>query len=234
MNENISSEKNNEEVEIDLSQFFILLKKHTRLLIISTFLCATIALLVTIFFIDKKYASEESIYLTPKVTDQGTVDASSVNSNSVLVNNYVAMLKGENVLSKVAEELNLPSVAEVKAALTVTNESNTQIINVVAKTDDPTKSKQIAETTVNIFFTEMKEKLDIKNLTIIDAAKVNTTPVSPSKKVNVLIGAFAGLALSGGFVFLKFIFDKRLKNRTEAESFLGLPVLVEVPYYEEG
>ncbi|MGX8833540.1 YveK family protein [Amedibacillus sp. YH-ame6] len=233
MNENINTERKSDEIEIDLSQFFLLLKKHVTLIVISTTICAAISLLITVFFIEKKYASTETIYLTPKVTEQGTVDASSVNSNTILVNNYVLMIKGENVLSKVAEKLDLPSVDEVKAAVSVSNEPDTQIINVIAKTDDPTKSKQIAETTVDIFFTEMKDKLNIENLTIIDSAKINTTAVSPSKKVNLLFGAFIGIALSCGYVFLKFILDKRLKNSFEAESFLGIPVLVEIPYYRE-
>lgn len=233
MNENLINEKNNDEVEIDLTRLFLLLKKNIRLILLSTVLCAVVALIITMFFIDKKYASQERIYLTPKITDTGTVDNGSLNSNKILVNNYVSMLKGENILSKVAEELDLASVDEVKAALSVTNETDTQIISVVATTDDPTKSKKIAETTVDIFFNEMKDKMEIKNLTIIDSPKINNVPVSPSKKKNLILGALAGMMLSSGYIFLKFMLDKRLRNRSEAESFLGLPVLAEVPYFEE-
>ena len=232
MNENINNETRNDEVEIDLTQFFLLIKKHLRLIIISTILCAVIAALITMFLIDKKYASEETIYLTPKVTDQGTVDASSVNSNNALVNSYMMMLRGENVLSKVADKLNLPNVMAVKNAITVTNEKDTQIIKVVATTDNAKKSQQIVETTVNIFFTEMKDKLDIKNLTIIDSAKVNNVAVSPSIKKNILLGALAGMFVTVGIIFIRFIFDKRLRNRAEAESFLDIPVLAEIPFFE--
>lgn len=233
MNEHINNEQKNEELELDLSQLFLLMKKNIRLIIISVLLCITASLIMTIFFIDKKYASEERIYLTPKVTESGYVDNATVSSNNLLVNNYVSMLKGENILSMVAEELGIANVEEVKKALSISNQSNTQIISVVAKTDDPTKSKKIAETTVNIFFSEMKDKLDIKNLTIIDSPKISNTPVSPNKKLNAILGALAGGLLSCGYIFLKFLLDKRLKNRSEAEAFLGLPVLAEIPWFEE-
>ncbi|MEG2544713.1 MAG: Wzz/FepE/Etk N-terminal domain-containing protein [Longicatena sp.] len=232
MNEN--KNESNEEVEIDLSQLFKLLKKNLRFIILTMIIGVGIALSVTIFFIDKKYTSETKIYLTPKVSEQGIVDNTTVNSNNLLVNNYVSMLKGENILSKVADKLNLASANEVKGSLSVANEKDTQIISVVAKTDDPIKSKQIAETTVDIFFTEMKDKLDIRNMTIIDFPKINNAPVSPSKKKNALIGAFGGAAIACGYIFLKFILDKHLRNRNEVENFLDIPVLAEIPFYEEG
>lgn len=222
----------NDEVEIDLGQLWKLVKKNIRLIILSALVLAIAVLLFTMFFIEKKYSSETRIYLTPKVTEQGFVDNATVTTNNVLVNNYVSILKGENILSKVAEELGLPSVGEVKKGLSVTNESNTQIISVVSTTDDATKSKQIAETTAKIFFSEMKESLNITSMTILDEAKVNNGPVSPSLKKNALLGGIAGAALACGWVFLKFLLDKRLRNRNEAENFLGLPVLAEIPFYE--
>ena len=79
----------------------------------------------------------------------------------------------------------------------------------------------------------MKEKLDIKNMTISDQPKINEVPVSPNKKVNTLIGGVAGLLLSCGYVFLQYLFDKRLKNKADAESFLGVPVLGEIPWFED-
>lgn len=232
MKEHVVEEKNIEE-EIDLSRLFTYLKKHIRLIIVTTIIGITLSLLVTIFFIDKKYASEARIYLTPKVSEQGVIDNATVNSNNLLVNNYVSLITGENILTKVAEKLNISSVEMIKGSLFVSNESNTQIISVKATTKNPTLSKKIAETTVNVFFTEMKDNLNIQNMTISDAPKINNTPVSPSKTKNGMIGAVAGIVLSCGYVFLKFILDKRLRNRNEAENFLNIPVLVEVPYFDE-
>ena len=225
--------KTNDELEIDISALIKLLKKNIKMIVICTVLGALIAFLVTHFFMTKKYASTATIYLKPNVTDQGIVDSTALNSNSKMVNNYISLMQGETILSKVAEEVNIEDVEEVKKSLSVTNETETEIINVKATTDDPKKSQAIVSKTVNIFFKEMQEKLDIKNMTISDQPKVNDIPVSPSKKLNTAIGAVAGLLLSCGYVFLQYLFDKRLKNKAEAESFLGVPVLGEIPWFED-
>ncbi|MEG0699167.1 MAG: Wzz/FepE/Etk N-terminal domain-containing protein [Erysipelotrichaceae bacterium] len=233
MIENLKTMNNEEENELDLSQLYKIFKKNIRLIVITAIIGAIISIVITVFFIDKKYASETRIYLTPKVSDQGIVDNTTISSNNLLVNSYVSIMQGKNILTKVADDLNLSSVAEVSNSLTVTNEKDTQIISVVAKTDNPTKSKQIAETTVEIFFTEMKDKLQISNMTIVDAAELNAIEVSPSKKKNLLVGTVAGGFLAASYVVIKFLLDKRLRNRSEVENFLEIPVLVEVPFFDK-
>ncbi|MEG0314604.1 MAG: Wzz/FepE/Etk N-terminal domain-containing protein [Erysipelotrichaceae bacterium] len=233
MIENLKTMNNEEENELDLSQLYKIFKKNIRLIVITAIIGAIISVVITVFFIEKKYASETRIYLTPKVSDQGIVDNTTISSNNLLVNSYVSIMQGKNILTKVADDLNLSSVAEVSNSLTVTNEKDTQIISVVAKTDNPTKSKQIAETTVEIFFTEMKDKLQISNMTIVDAAELNAIEVSPSKKKNLLVGTVAGGFLAASYVVIKFLLDKRLRNRSEVENFLEIPVLVEVPFFDK-
>lgn len=234
MDRNINIESSREdELEIDLGQLWKLMKKNIRLIIIVSVLLGIAASLYTMFFINKTYMSTTRIYLTPKVTDQGYVDNGTVNSNNIMINNYVSMLKGKTILTKVADELGLVSVGEVAGGLSVSNDPDTQIINVTVTTNDPIKSKQIADTTVKIFFREMKENLNITKMTVLDEAQINNMPVSPNIKKNIGIGILAGLILSCGYVFLKYLLDKRLRNRNEAESYLGLPVLAEIPYYEE-
>ena len=223
----------NDEIEIDISELIKLLKKNMKLIVISMVLCAVAAFLITNFFMTKKYASSATIYLKPNVSEQGIIDSTALNSNSKMVNNYISLIQGESILSQVAKQLDIKDVEEIKNSLSVSNLTDTEIIVVESKTDDPVKSQAIVKSTVTIFFKEMKEKLDIKNMTISDQPQINETPVSPSKKMNTLIGAIAGLILSGGYVFLQYLFDKRLKNKADAENFLGVPVLGEIPWFEE-
>lgn len=229
MNEN----NMNDEIEIDLKAIFKLLRKNIKMIILTTILCAIIAFLITNFFITPKYASIARIYLKPNVTEQGIVDSTALNSNSKMVNNYVSLMQGETILSKVASNLNIVNVDEIKKSLTVSNESNTEIITVKVISDDAVKSQAIAKETVEVFFQEMQDKLDIKNMTISDEPKISEAPVSPNKIVNTLIGTLLGIFGSCGYVFLQYIFDKRLKNKAEAESFLGFPVLGEIPWFED-
>lgn len=232
MKENFIKETNDDTIEIDLSQLFHQIKKNIRLIVISMLLVAVIAFVFTTFFIDKKYASQARIYITPKVTEEGTVDYSSLTSGNLMVNNYMSILKGENLLRSVAESIGT-DFSIVNSSLSVSNDANTQIITIRSTTEDPELSKAIVDQTVSSFQSDMQELLNIQNLVVIDSAKVNHSPVSPNVKMNTLIGALIGVMLSGGYVFIKFILDKRLRNKKEAEEYLGIPVLAEIPWYED-
>ena len=234
MEENLRMRKRDDEVEIDLLQLFKVLKKSWKLILLSTLSVMILASIYTYFFIPKKYASESTIFLTPKVNESGYVEQSSINSNSSLINTYISIIKGDSTLSGVAEAVgNGLTVSNIKSTLSVTNDANTQIIRIKSTTTDPQLSKDIVETIVSQFSEEMLQRLNVQNISVIDYAKINENPVSPSKVKNAVMGAAIGCMLSCGYVFLTFIFDKRLHNKNEAESYLGIPVLAEIPWYEE-
>lgn len=135
MNEN--REINNDELEIDLGELFKVLKKNILLVLVISVLCAAIGLVSSMFLINKKYSSEATIYITPKVTEQGTIDYNSIQTNSRMVNNYMEILKGETILAKVADQVGMESYEEVLNTLTVSNPENTELISVSSETTDP-------------------------------------------------------------------------------------------------
>ena len=176
-----------------------------------------------------RYSSEATIYITPKVTEQGTIDYNSIQTNSRMVNNYMEILKGETILAKVADQVGMEDYEEVLDTLTISNPENTELISVSSETTDPELSQQIVSLIISTFTEDMMDILNLNNVTIINDAKVNEEPVSPSKSRFTILGFGAGLVLSCGYVFITFLFDKRLRTREEAENFLGVPVLATVP-----
>ena len=227
MNEN--REMNNDELEIDLGELFKALKKNILLIVVISILCAVVGFVSSMFLINKKYSSEATIYITPKVTDQGTIDYNSIQTNSRMVNNYMEILKGETILAKVADQAGMESYSEVLDTLTISNPENTELISVSAETTDPELSQQIVSLVISTFTEDMMDILNLNNVTIINDAKVNEDPVSPSVPKYTILGLAVGLVISCGYVFITFLFDKRLRTREEAENFLGVPVLAIVP-----
>lgn len=227
MNEN--REMNNDELEIDLGELFKALKKNILLIVVISVLCALVGFVSSMFLINKKYSSEATIYITPKVTEQGIIDYNSIQTNSRMVNNYMEILKGETILAKVADQVGLDSYTEVLSTLTVTNPEDTELISVSSETTDPELSQQIVSLVISTFTEDMMDILNLNNVTIINDAKVNENPVSPSVPKYTVLGLAAGLVISCGYVFIAFLFDKRLRTREEAENFLGVPVLATVP-----
>lgn len=226
MNEN---QMTNDEVEINLGELFKVLKKNILMIIVISLLCAAVGLVSSMFLISKKYSSEATIYITPKVTEQGTIDYNSIQTNSRMVNNYMEILKGETILAKVADQVGMESYEDVLDTLTISNPENTELISVSSETTDPGLSQQIVSLVISTFTEDMMDILNLNNVTIINDAKVNENPVSPSVPRYTILGFAVGLVISCGYVFITFLFDKRLRTREEAENFLGVPVLATVP-----
>lgn len=226
MNEN---QMTNDEVEINLGELFKVLKKNILMIIVISLLCAAVGLVSSMFLISKKYSSEATIYITPKVTEQGTIDYNSIQTNSRMVNNYMEILKGETILAKVADQVGMESYEDVLDTLTISNPENTELISVSSETTDPELSQQIVSLVISTFTEDMMDILNLNNVTIINDAKVNENPVSPSVPRYTILGLAVGLVISCGYVFITFLFDKRLRTREEAENFLGVPVLATVP-----
>ena len=221
----------NDEVEIDLSQLLKLLKKNIRLIIILALVGIIIAASATTFLISKKYQSQGSVLLKADVVN-GSLDSTQVNTNKMMVNNYVKLLQGNNIQDQVAKNLNITS-AEVRSSLSITNTTDTQIIEISSTTVDPGLSKRIVDETISVFTTLIQEKLDVTNVTIVDQPEVNPNPVSPSMVKNVIIGAVAGIVISLGYLLLTYLLYTKIKNGEQAEQYLGVPLLGIVPFFEE-
>lgn len=227
----MKEEKIIEEDVIDLKELFQQIMKHIKMIILVTLIGALLVGVYTVFMVDKKYASTTRIYSKPEVTE-GTFNQSEISANNMMVNNYIEMIKGNNIQSMIADELGVDK-KEVSGALSVTNSSDTQIISITATTTDPELSKELAEKTVEVFRKEVKDNLNVTNIIIVDAAELNESPVSPSLTKNIAIGAMLGLVISLGYVFLRFMLDTRIHNKEEAEKYLGIPMLGSVPYLED-
>lgn len=225
----------NEEIEIDLSRFFTEIRKKIKFIILLAIIGALIAFFYTIFFVDNKYASSSDIYLKTNTTDTGTLDYNALNANSKMINNYMAIIKGDSVLDEVTKELKLENKGSdfVKSVISVSNETNTEIIKITAITENPNLSRDIVAETVTQFITYVKDKIDVKNIMVLNQAKVNETPISPNITKNIGLGVLLGIMISVGIVTLRFILDKRLHTKDDVEAYLEIPVLAEIPYYED-
>lgn len=72
-------------------------------------------------------------------------------------------------------------------------------------------------------------ELRTSSIRIIDPAEIPRTPASPNKRMDVLRGLGAGLALALAVAFLFEYLDDRIRRPDEIKQHLGLPVLGIVP-----
>ena len=161
------------------------------------------------------------------------MDYTSQNSNEKLVNNVMALLVQDNILSEVAKQTGMESVEDLRNQIKVSNDTNTTLVKVEATTLDPKLSKNIVNSTVNVFIDTMQENLNLKNIEIVDKAKLSYEPSGPNVKKNILMGAAAGFVMDALIVVLKVLTNTKLKSKEEAEKYLKLPVFCELPVIKD-
>lgn len=221
--------KEEDEMTIDLVELFRNVFKNIKLIIFLIVLFGAVGFGYTKFMIAPTYTASTSIYLTPQVNESGSLDYNSQMSNSKLVSNVVNLLTQNNIMSEVAKNIGLESADQVRNAITVENESNTEVITITVKTTDPKLSKQIANNTVTTFISRMQKNLNVRNIEIVDKAKLSYIPSGPNVGKNAALSAVGGLVLGIVYTVLQMLFDNRLRNKEDAEKYLGYPVFCVIP-----
>lgn len=229
MNTKLEKDDILDEESIDLKELFRSILRHFKLIVILCLLSCCCGFFGTKLLIAPTYTASTSIYLTPQISESGSLDYNSQMANSKLVSNVVELMTQNNIMSEVAKNVGLESAESVKSMVSVSNDSNTEIITVTATTNDPKLSKAIANDTVNTFITRMQKNLNVSNIEVVDKAKLSYIPSGPNVKKNAMISGVVGLFIGVGYAVLKFLLDNRLRTKEEAEKYLGIPVFCEIP-----
>jgi polysaccharide biosynthesis transport protein len=79
--------------------------------------------------------------------------------------------------------------------------------------------------------TAVHSQLTAANMRVIERPEVPRYAASPRKKMNLLIGALAGLGLAIGAAFFRESLDSSVKSSEEAEGLLQLPTLAVIPSF---
>lgn len=203
----------NDEMEIDLIELMKDIIKNIKFIITITLVCGVVVFGVSQFILPKSYTSSIDITIVPAGTSL----------------DYTSYLTGSKVLNKVSNKIDFEMGALVESIEVTRDSNNTYNYNIKATTNDPKLSYRIVKNVVNEFKKLMVSELNLSSVTTMNEPQINTIPVSPNVKKNTLIGTFIGLVISVGIVVLRFLFDKHLRNAEEAEMFLGVDVLAEIP-----
>ena len=124
------------------------------------------------------------------------------------------------------------STDELKKAISVQTQQNSQVFSLQAKTDDPQESAVVANTVANVFKQQIKNIMSINNVTIVSRASSPDSPSFPNKKLFVLAGAVLGLILSFLYILIGDLMDTSVHDDDYLTNELGLTNLGQVNHIE--
>lgn len=213
------------EETIDLNKLFAIIKKNMKYLIILPIVFLVLSMVMTFLFITPKYSSSTQVLVNQKETDSQMM-AQQVQSDLQLVNTYSEIIKSPRILDKVSKNLKGKySSKEIEGMLTVSNQAESQILNIAVENESREAAGKVANEIANVFSKDVSKIMNVDNVSILSKADHNGNKVSPQPLINAVVGVFLGLIIALIIIFLKEILDKRIKTEEDVEELLDLPVL---------
>ncbi|MFQ8893249.1 MAG: YveK family protein [Clostridium sp.] len=223
-----------EEEILKIQDILEILKKRITM-VISIVLMFTIgAIIISFFILEPKYTTSAKLFVGKQDGENSSYQNSDVQMYQNLMKTYAGVLESEDVVAKAIEKGNLPfTPKEVLNALTVTPGTDDQFLSLSIKTKNKEDGVKILEPLIDVFIETTDSYIVNSNVQVLTTPKVPTVPSSPNKKLNILIGFFAGLLVSIGVAVALDYMDNSVKRKEDIEKLLGVSVIGTVPEYTE-
>lgn len=184
-------------------------------------------------FIQKPmYKSSTSIVLISEAKDNSQLTYNDVSVNQNLVSTYSEIVKSKRVLSQVINNLNLNyTYGALSNNIEVSSVTGTQIIKITVTDENSKTAMKVANEIGKVFAKEIPELYNISNVNILDTAEQPSSAYNVNITKQSAISLLAGLVLGLGVVFVMYYFDRSVKNASQIEDKLKLPVLATVREY---
>ena len=219
-----------EENEIDIS-YVLSIIKHWWILIFCFMVLGSGIAVIYNYNTPVKYQSNTTVYIEPQV-NSNEVDYQGILTNQKMVQTYAEIIQSRTVVNKVIKELRLDTNYETfKKNLSVDVNTDTQILKINFKDQDKIKARDIVNSTADTFIAEIKSKLDVNNISVIDRAIIAKNPVEPKVYRNMAIGILGGMIIGLVLAFLIDAMDNKVKTHEDVKKYLNLKTLGVIPNY---
>ncbi|MFB7118333.1 YveK family protein [Bacillus tropicus] len=216
------------EETISLKELFHILKKRLAMILVIAFGAAIVSAIISFFFMTPIYETSTQILVNQKKQEGAAIQFNEVQTNIQLTNTYKVIIKSPVILDQVKEKLHLEeTMQKLNGKIEVANEKDSQVVVVTVQDKNPKVARDIANTTAEVFQSEVAKIMSVDNVTVLSKAEVaeKQAPIKPRPILNVAIAFVVGLMASVALAFLLEYLDNTVKKEEDVENLLGLPVL---------
>lgn len=219
--------------EINLKELFDYVKERILMIIIIVLAVLVVGCVYSVFVKTPMYKSATSIVLVSDDGQAGTqasISQSDVQLNKSLVPTYKEIVTSRKILEKVISNLSIDvSYEQLVKMVTISNNTNTEIIKIEVKNSDKALAADIANEIRIVFGEEIKNIYQVQNVKTVDKATEASKPYNINMAKDFLIYLVIGVVVACGTIFVIYYFDTTIKSADEIEKKLGLPVVGIIP-----
>ena len=222
----------NEEMEIDLLELLMVMKKHLSAILLAGIVGLVIMFAYTSFLVTPLYSASSMMYVMPD--NSNSMNSSTLSDMQVgqqLTSDYSSMIKSRSFMEDVIKKLNLTiDYQQLLGKVEVTNPTSSRILQVTVNDPNPQTAADIANEMASVAESKLKEITGMQAIKIYEEAAVPDRPSSPSLKKNCALGLLAGLVLAMAVVTILYLLDDTIKTEDDIEKSLGMTTLAVLPY----
>lgn len=223
----------NEYQEIDLVELAGHVLRKWWLIVILFVLSSGTAFYVTYAMITPIYSASTMIFIGKESAKIADISLMDLEVGNQLVSDYEQLLKTNLVVEQVIKELSLtatPGIVRGNLAVQIIKDS--RFMRISYQDPDPEMAVQVANKLSDVLKLQAEAIVGVKNVVIVDYAKVPKAPISPNKMKNAAVAGMLGIMVALFVIFVQLMLDNTLKKETDIEKELGLPVLGAIPHFK--
>ena len=179
------------------------------------------------------YSARTTLLLaTQQISSENSGQMSTeVTLNTKLVSTYSELIKSNDVLREVKQNLNIDDISEnaLKKNIKVSSVKDTSIIEITVLNESAAKAADIANEIANVFSDKVKEYYKIDNVHVVDKAEPSNSPSNINHKRDIVIFTLIGVVISVLYVLISNLFDTTISVQDDFEKEYGVTVLAEIP-----
>ncbi|MCM3598323.1 Wzz/FepE/Etk N-terminal domain-containing protein [Metabacillus idriensis] len=209
--------------KMDLKKFIYILKRRFFTIFLTTICLFALSALSTIYIIKPIYETTEYILVGKLKKDDSTY--SSVQDINMLLASSIDIIKSPIVLHSAADELSVKP-EELAEMVTVQNNKDSQIINIVVRDDDSDFSQIVSHTIAKTAVDKMKNSLNVDDIQVLNRSEKDILSKRiGSPELNMAIGFAVGLFIGIGLAMLKEYLANTVSDPNVIEFDMGIQVL---------
>lgn len=206
-----------------------LIKKMWYLLIICPVVVGAAATAFSWFALEDEYTASSSIIVMANTASGGEVTVGDLETTKSLsiTNDVVAISGNEAITDAVSDKLGLSNLNGYQ--IKVTPENQSRVVHISVTSPDPVMSAKVSNALAEQLVTASVEVLDVEMVNVVEEAKAPLDPSGPNRKLYVLVGLLAGIALALVIMCVRDMMDSSVRDAEDASETFGQAVMSTLP-----
>ena len=221
--------------ELDLKELFTIFWERKAQIILIILVFAIIGIAYSYFLVEPDYKATTKLVLTQSSdnSQDGSITQADVTLNSKLVSTYGEIIKTDNVLKTVVNNINNPDITikDIKENVTVKSVKETELLEITVKNANPNYAAQIANEIAKVFCERVVEIYSLSNTYVLDRAEPDSIPYNVNHLKDIALFAFIGIIVAVIYVLIANMLDNTIKTEQDIEKIGGVLVLTTIPDY---